>query len=399
MNSAPDTYIENARLLLPGVPAVLGSLLISGGRITRIDLGSSLPPIGCTKIDAGGRLVTPGLIDMHTHGLHAYMYNNGAEDLLAIARNLPRHGVTSVYPTLIPSQPSEFLDLLQRLTSAIPKAAGSVNIPGLHLEGPFVALPGAACVPRDGDVGYLKEMLAAAEDRVGIVSISPDTPNILPVIEHLRERNIAVFMTHTRASAEQTRAAIEAGARHATHFYNVFPLPAEQEPGVRPVGAFEAIYCDPRVSVDFICDGAHVPRIAVEMALVNKGVDRVAAITDSNIGAGMPEGTYPTPWGYPVRIRPGDGARIDDPKHPLYKCLAGSSLTMDQAIRNLLQWFKSSSFSEDQIWRMVSGTPARIMGLPTKGAIHKGADADLVVWNDDLTPARTFCAGSPVYSE
>lgn len=395
----PNSYITNARLLLPGGPIQVGALYISEGRIARVDLESAEPPPGSVTIDAGCRLLTPGLIDVHTHGLHTFMYDKGPEDLLAIARILPRHGVTSVYPTLIPSPGPSFLDLLNGLAKIIPQLPGTISMPGLHLEGPFVTLTGAACVPRDGDVGYLREMLAAAEGRVAIMSISPDAPHIIPVIEHLREKSIAVFMTHTRASVEQTQAAIAAGARHATHFYNVFPFPDEQEPGVRQVGAYEAIYADPRVTVDFICDGAHVPPIAIEMALANKGPDRVAAITDSNIGAGLSEGTYDTPWGYPVHVRPGDGARIDDPNHRYYKCLAGSSLTMDTAIRNLLGWFKGNRFPEPHLWRMVSSTPAAIMGLATKGTIRLGADADLVLWNEDLTPARTFCRGVQVYGD
>src|SRR5262249_45336740 len=148
----------------------------------------------------------------------------------------------------------------------------------------------------------LKDMLAACQDRVAIMSISPDQKNVLPVIVHLKERGIVPFITHTRASVEQTQAAIEAGARHATHFYDVFPVPEEKDPGVRPVGAVEAILADRRVSVDFISDGVHVHPTAIRAAVAAKGWAGVILITDSNIGAGLPSGQYDTPWGYPVHV-------------------------------------------------------------------------------------------------
>ena len=132
---------------------------------------------------------------------------------------------------------------------------------------------------------------------------------------------------------EQTEAAIEAGARHATHFYDVFPVPEETDAGVRPVGAVEAILADSRVSVDFICDGVHVHPAAIRAAVAAKGWEKVMLITDSNIGAGLPPGEHDTPWGYRVRVAPGDAAR-----HATKGFLAGSALTMDVGMKNLLRW-------------------------------------------------------------
>ena len=109
-----------------------------------------------------------------------------------------------------------------------------------------------------GDLVLLNELLSATKGLVRAMSVSPDCSNIIPIIEELRDRNIAVFLTHTRATAAQTEAAVEAGARHATHFYDVFPIPPETEPGARPVGAVEVLLADARCSVDFICDGVHV---------------------------------------------------------------------------------------------------------------------------------------------
>ena len=260
---------------------------------------------------------------------------------------------------------------------------------GLHLEGPFVALGGAACATIPGDLSLLSDMLAACRDRVSIMSISPDQENVLPVIEHLRERGIVPFITHTRASVEQTQAAIDAGAIHATHFYDVFPVPEERDPGVRPVGAVETILGDRRVSVDFICDGVHVHPAAIRAAVAAKGWAGVILITDANIGAGLPSGDYDTPWGYKVRVSSNNGTR-----HSTLNFLAGSSLTMNLGIKNLLRWL---DLPPEQIWAMGTLNPARLMNLASKGRLAPGADADLVLWDDELQPIKTWVGGRCVY--
>jgi N-acetylglucosamine-6-phosphate deacetylase len=246
-------------------------------------------------------------------------------------------------------------------------------------------------------VGLLDELLAAAKGRVLAMSISPDAKNIIPVIERLSENNIAVFMTHTRASVAQTLTAINAGARHATHFYDVFPVPAETEAGVRPVGAVETILADDRCSVDFICDGVHVDPIAIKAALRAKGWERLVAITDSNIGAGLLGGVHETSWGYAVRVQANDAARVASPDHPLFGKLAGSSLTMNVAMSNVLRWLP---LSPAEIWAIGTRTPATVIGLLAKGRIEVGADADLVQWDmsrGDLRAVRTWVGGRCVH--
>jgi N-acetylglucosamine-6-phosphate deacetylase len=241
-------------------------------------------------------------------------------------------------------------------------------------------------------LGLLEEILAACGHHVSIMSISPEQKNIVPVIQCLRERNILPFITHTRASVEQTEAAIEAGARHATHFYDVFPVPEETDAGVRPVGAVEAILADSRASVDFICDGVHVHPTAIRAAVAAKGWEKVMLITDSNIGAGLPSGEYDTPWGYRVRVAPGDAAR-----HATKGFLAGSALTMNVGMRNLLRWL-APVLAPAQIWAMGTLNPARLLGLPNKGRIAPGADADLVLWDPQLNAVKTWVGGQCLFT-
>jgi N-acetylglucosamine-6-phosphate deacetylase len=382
-------YITNVRLLFPGERIQQGNLLLREGRIARIN-SAEPPAAGSAVTDGQGRLLTPGLIDVHTHGIHKYFYHydTRAEDFRSASRTLAQYGTTCVFPTIVPGKQPDLPALLSHLPENLPQENGAC-MPGFHLEGPFVALGGAACATIPGEMSLLKDMLAACGERVAIMSISPDQKNILPIIEHLKERGIVPFITHTQASVEQTQAAIDAGAVHATHFYDVFPLPEEKDPGVRPVGAVEAILADRRVSVDFICDGVHVHPTAIRAAVAAKGWSGVLLITDSNIGAGLPSGNYDTPWGYQVRVSSDNGTR-----HATLNFLAGSSLTMNVGMKNLLRWM---DLPAEQIWAMGTLNPARLLGLENKGRIALGADADLVLWDEELRAVKTWVGGQCVY--
>ena len=382
--------IQNVRVVYPGERVAPGTITIQQDRISALD---APVPAGATVIDGENRLLTPGLMDVQTHGIHRFLYERAPEDILEAAQVLPRYGTTCVLPTLYTCLNRQRLDHIDRLARAMEQVE-SARMPGFHFEGPFLSLTGAGATTAPGDLGLMKEMVAAAHDRVCAVSVSPEAPDILPVIEWLFEKRITVFMTHTRASVEETERAIDAGARHATHFYDVFPLPPESEPGVRPAGAVEAILADPRASVDFIADGIHVHPMAIKCALAAKTWRGVMLITDSNIGAGLPAGTYETPWGFPVRVRPDDAARIVDPQKPRDGLLAGSALTMNRGIQNLLRWLK---LPPEQVWAMGSLNPARLVGLERSGCIAAGADADLVLWDEDLVPWKTIVRGQVVY--
>ena len=165
---------------------------------------------------------------------------------------------------------------------------------------------------------------------------------------------------------------------------------------LRPVGLVELFFAEPEATVDFIADGCHVDPVVIRMAVRAKGFSGVSLITDANIGAGLPPGEYPTPWGSPVRVKPGNGARISDQKHPMCGVLAGSALTMNVGMANLLRWIP---LPPEQVWALGTANPARGAGLEHKGCMEVGADADLVLWDEELTPAKTWLGGELVFGE
>jgi N-acetylglucosamine-6-phosphate deacetylase len=150
-------------------------------------------------------------------------------------------------------------------------------------------------------------------------------------------------------------------------------------------------------SLDFICDGVHVHPMAIRAALATKGSSGVVAITDSNVGAGLPDGVYDTPWEYKVKVSAIDAARVHNSSHPLHGLLSGSSLTMNRAVENLHKWL---ALPTHEIWAMATSTPACLIGLPNKGTLEVGADADVVLWDSSkghFEASRTWVRGMSVY--
>ena len=355
-----------------------------------VDAGSY---IRCDEYtDMSDCYIVPGFIDLHTHGIHSYLTDNGVDDLREICRIQPCYGVTGFLPTIAPCPAGEDAIFLKKLAGANTDGA---CILGFHLEGPFLKLTGALSSEAisGADTARVESLIRAALPNKAIFSISPDVEGIEKLIPLMAAGNTPVFITHTAATVQQTQQAIELGARHATHFYDVFPCPPVSEPGVRPCGAVEAILADRRVSVDFILDGVHVDPVAVQMALACKsnGSGRVCLITDSNVGAGLEPGrfnfgnsgeVYFTSKGSPARLVKNNG-------------LAGSGLTMDQALRNAVNWL---GLDLPESVKMVSAYPAEVIGVSErKGKLKAGYDADFVILDNRLEVIQTWIGGKCKY--
>jgi len=282
-----ETTIRHASVVLADRVLADHQVRMRGGKIVSIAPdGAELFDAAC-HIDARGGYLVPGFIDLHIHGVRDCLIDNGPEDLARICKILPQYGVTGFLPTVCPRPKGEDSAFLSSLATV--ESQGSAIL-GFHLEGPFLTITGA--LPEEAlggnDPGRVKALVAAATPHAAIFSISPDFGGIEDLLPLMTANGIPAFITHTKADVKQTKVAIEAGARHATHFYDVFYAPDEIDGGVRPCGAVEAILADDRVTVDFILDGEHVDPVAVEMALKAKGRDGVALITDAQVGSGLP---------------------------------------------------------------------------------------------------------------
>ena len=387
--------IANAAVVLPDRVLERHSVLCENGRIKRIAPATEFKETRAAEtIDATGKYLAAGFIDLHLHGVHDFLIDDGIDNLLAICKLLPQYGVTGFLPTVCPLPKGKDAAFLAGLSKAMPEGAA---ILGFHLEGPFLAVTGALPPEALGkaDTERVSALIEAARPYKAIFSVSPDFENIVDLLPLMSAHDTPIFITHTTATVKQTQAAIHAGVCHATHFYDVFPCPPVTDPGVRPCGAAEAVLADPRVSVDFILDGEHVDPVAIKMALLCKGPDRVCLITDANKGAGLPPGRYKA-LGSEIDFKyPRAPARMtENTKHP--GCLAGSGLTMDRAVRNAI---KMLNVDVPQAIRMASTNPAQVLRFTTKGQIKEGFDADFVLLDSSLDVCSTWVGRACQYSK
>jgi len=374
------------------------AVILESGKIVWRGFSRELAGVksGDEIFDAKGMILSPGLIDLHIHGCLNYLVDRGPEDLKGMCLALPQFGVTGFLPTVCPLPVGKDAEFLNRLAKIRTRGAA---ILGFHVEGPHLALTGALPKEATGkpDAKRIEAMQKAVHPHRVIFSIAPDVPDIGQVLPLMANGNTPIFITHTQANVEQTRAAIEAGARHATHFYDVFPVPEITEAGVRSCGAVEAILADPRVSVDFILDGIHVHPVAIQMAMMCKPADKVCLITDANIGAGLRPGRYPTFNDYEIEIAGvGMPARYTE-KSPYPHALAGGGLTMNLAVKNAVEML---GISLPRAVRLASANPAQVRGLGSrKGQIEAGFDADLVLMTPSCEVLRTWIRGECYYQK
>lgn len=379
--------IKNSRVV--GLDTVYDglSVLCIDGKIAKI----SRDNIKCENvIDALGGYLSPGFIDLHIHGILGCSVDDGVDCFSKITKNLPRFGVTGYLPTFAPRKAGEDAAYLKSIANA--KVSGA-EVLGFHLEGPFLSITGALPAEAIGtaDKQRVRNLINAAQPFNAIFSISPEFEGIDRLLPVMTENGSPVFITHTSADTYQTLKAINLGACHATHFYDVFYSPPEKDLGVRPCGAVEAILASSMVSVDFILDGEHVDPVAVKMALNCKGFDKVCLISDASPGAGAEPGVHNFVGGKVEIKYKGGPARDIEKGH-----LAGSGLTMDLAVTNAINML---GINLCQAVRMASANPAKVLGLEnSKGQIKEGFDADIVLLDNNLQVVTTWNKGIITYN-
>ncbi|MDO8686397.1 MAG: amidohydrolase family protein [Clostridiales bacterium] len=340
-------------------------------------------------VDASGMHLSPGFIDLHVHGTRNYLIDRGREHLEAMCRILPQYGVTGFLPSVCPA-PTEADDLKLLASFSQVKSEGT-SILGFFLEGHFLALTGALpVIPKNRSMERVEKLIEALKPYKAVFGISPEVEGIVQLLPLMTKQGYPAFITHTAATVEQTENAIKAGALHATHFYDVFPYPGEKDPGVRACGTVEAILTSPETSVDFILDGEHVDPVAVKMALACKGREKVCLITDANINAGLPPGSYKAFESDIDVFYEGGPARMSrNSRFP--GALTGSGLTMDRAVRNAV---KLLGVDIPQSIAMASSSPAQVLGLQNrKGFIKEGYDADMVLLDRELNVVKCWVGG------
>lgn len=383
------TRIFNGEIITPDKNLGIGTVLISEGKIIGVEPGNYKVP-DSVDYDAKGGFITPGFIDLHTHGAGGSDFMDCTEeDCLAIAREHLKHGTTLLYPTTLASDNQELLRFLDVYDHVKGQHAGAA-FGGLHLEGPYFAYAFRGAQ----DPRYLRnpapeeymEILDRSQDIVRW-SIAPELPGALEFGDLLRGKGILPSIAHTDAIYEDVVEAVRHGFTHITHFYSCMNGITRRN-AYRYAGCIEAGYLLDEVTIELIADGIHVPAPLMKLAVKNKGAEKIALVTDSMRGAGMPEGKSilgSREKGQEIIIEGGVA------KMPDRQSFAGSVATADRLVRNMYQLGERSI---EEAVCMMSLTPATIMGIQEqKGKIAKGYDADIVVFNADIQIQQVFING------
>jgi len=324
-----------------------------------------------------GPYILPGFLDLHVHGGAGRDAMEGEEAVRALARFHLAHGTTALLPTTVTAPPEEILRALEGIRQAMEAPReGEARILGVHLEGPFISpkrLGAQPPFPREPDLELIASFLEAAPVRV--VTLAPELPGALDLVRFLAARGVRPQVGHTEASYEEALLALEAGATGFTHLYNAMPPLHHRHPG--PVG----LALERGGWAELIPDGLHVDPAVVRLTV--KSIPDLYFVTDAVAAAGMPDGVYDL-GRHRVEKR-GEGVWLGE-------SLAGSALTLDQALRNLVAW----GVPLEEAARRLSTLPARYLGLEDLGEIAPGKRADLVVLNEDLQFLEVYLGGERV---
>ena len=363
-------------------------LFIEDGAVARIaSSADSEIPRGARVIDLGDATLAPGFIDMHIHGGAGHDVMEPSSDALpAIEKLLFQHGVTTYFPTTVTAPVDQTLWALEKLADAIEHARGSdgdgrAKPAGIHLEGPFISHlrpgvhPPADLLPPTLEM--FERFWQASRGHIKVLTIAPELDGARAVIEEAAQRGVCVSMGHSDADLPAAQAGVAAGVRHATHMFNAMRPLGHRDPGI--LG--EALM-DERLTAEIIADGIHVDPLIVSLFLRVKGAETAVLVTDAIAATGMPDGRYRLGS---LEVDVADGKCLVKGK------LAGSVLTMDKAVRNVV---KFAHWDLQRAVRLATLNPARTTGLPPKsGMLVPGSVADIVALNPKGEVLKTIVRG------
>lgn len=377
--------IVNGRILTPKGWLEGGSVIIEDNKIKAVS-NIDLHIVDAEIIDAKGCYVVPGGIDLHTHGGGGRDFIEGSEDAFRAAVNAHmKHGTTTIYPTLS----SSTIPSIEAACQVCQKLMAEENSPvlGLHIEGSYINPKQAGAqnpVLIKAPLPDEYETLLNKYSCIKRWDVAPELQGSVEFITECRKHGVLTALTCTRATYEDVVAAHDAGLSHAAHFYNAMPV-VYKEHEFKVPGTVESVYALQDMTVEVIADGIHVPPVMLNVVYQIKGVEKTALITDS-LAYAASEGNVSSE---PSVILEDGVCKLAD-----HSALAGSIATIDVLIRTCIH---RAEIPMVDVFRMVSETPAKIMGIfDRKGSIEEGKDADIMMFDDDIDLTYVMQMGNVV---
>jgi N-acetylglucosamine-6-phosphate deacetylase len=376
----PIQWIRNVRIVVETGIIESGSVRVEKGRIAAIVIGVPADLEGQGILDGEGKLLIPGMIDVHIHGAKGYdMMDGSLRSIEVVSETCAVTGCTSFLAT---SVSSKFEDL-QKMIDNVKQAAGNVrgaSIVGIHTEGPYLNVKRKGmqneAFLRHPDLMEMERIVEQAGSLLKMVTIAPELPGGMGLVSYLRERGIIVAIAHSDATYDEATEAFRLGASHITHCFNGMRPIHHRDPGL-VVAAFE----QPHVSLQAIVDRVHLHPAIIRLMHKIKGAEGMVLITDALHAMGLGDGDYQF-GGHAVKVVDGV-AQLQD------GTLASSTVTMNEALRNTVEL----GISLHDAVTMATKTPADLLGLPQKGRIALGADADLVLLDEHFQVEWTMIGG------
>lgn len=379
---AGPLLIRGGLAIMPTGPELL-DVRCESGRITAV--GRDLPMGDARVLDAAGRVVGPGFIDVHTHGGGGFSFDStDPAAVRAYAAWAPRHGLTSFLLSTVARGSVHTVASLAALRPAL-GAPGAEPL-GFHLEGPFLNprrrgafLPGFLLPP---SAELFQRLQDAAGGAIRQVTLAPELDHAVSLIEASTSSGAVAAMGHTDATAAEARAAFAAGITHVTHLFNAMRPFHHRDPG-----AVVAALLQPAVTCELICDGVHVAPDALRLAFAHLGERRLVLVTDNMAlaGTGDRSGQFA---GGSVTAGAGAAARPGG-------TLVGSLQPISQQVRNLAGWL---TLDAAQVFSLAAANPAAVAGFADrKGSLLPGMDADIVILDHAWGVVATICRGEIAY--
>ena len=377
------TYLVNGQVYL-GRRFRPATVCMEDGKLRVLE--APCPTSDGEVFDAAGLKLVPGFIDTHTHGAVGVDVNGAtAEDLEKISIFMASKGTTAWQCSILTDTREQTEWCIGEFLRHEKMEHNGADLVGIHLEGPFLAKEYKGAMPehllKKNDIPLVRHYQQLAGGKINYITISPELEGVQDMIPTLRELGIVVGIGHSGATYDQAMGAIAQGATVGTHVGNAMRLFHQHEPAIFGAILESDVYCET------ICDGRHLAPGSVRMYCKCKGLDRIVAITDSIMAAGLPGGDYHLGVNEVV-VEHGDAKLKSNGTR------AGSTLTLDVALKNMLKWLP---YTLEEILPTLSENPAKEMGLwDRKGSIETGKDADIVLLDENNDVVHVFARGKQV---
>lgn len=386
----PPLAILARRALTPHQEIADPVVVVEDGTIAAFGPRASIHiPPGARMLDAGNVTLVPGFVDVHIHGAGGHdVMEATPEALAAVTTTAARFGTTNLLATTVSASLDatcrSLEDIARYIRGQAPGGAGTApraRILGIHFEGPFLSPARRGVHPPEWlaapSLSTFSQLLDAAQGYGRLLTLAPELAGAPELVREAAGKGLVVGMGHTDATYSEAREAIRLGARHAVHVFNAMRPFSHRETGI-----LGAVLTSPEVTAELIADGVHVDAPAMRLLLATKGAARVLLISDGTAATGMPDGNY--------RLGTFDVTVKDGVSRNAEGVLAGSTLTLDRAIRTIV----NLGIPLADAVRMATLTPARLLGMETHiGVLATGAVANLVFLDEKLNVAGVIVEG------